>query len=1089
MKKRLITGGTQNPLLPQLLAGIDRADEIELGVAFIKATGLRLLFDHLVDRLSKDPSPTVRILTSDYLDVTDPQALRRLLLLDERGADVRIYEAGEQSFHLKAYIFVRTDRGGGVYGEAFIGSSNISETALTTGLEWNYRVMEPTEGPIDEGFQEIRQSFQALFGDPRAVPLTSNWIEHYELRRRKDLPSVAPGSTDPEPPPPKPTVVQQEALEALQTTRQEGYRRGLVVMATGLGKTYLAAFDAQQADARRVLFVAHREEILLQAEAAFQSVLPSARIGQYRGEVRETDADMLFASVQTMHRAKHLERFSPEHFDYIVVDEFHHAQAKTYRRLLHHFRPRFLLGLTATPERSDQSDILALCDENLVYAYDLFRGIQAGLLCPFHYYGIHDEAVRYEEIPWRSGKFHPETLSSKLATLGRARHALREWRVKAQKRTLAFCVSISHAEFMANQFNRGGVRAVAVHTRSEVNRHESMDQLRRGELDVVFSVDLFNEGVDIPDIDTVMMLRPTESKVLFLQQIGRGLRRQENKERLVIMDFIGNHRAFLNKPQALFNVGATYNALAEFARRAENQVLALPEGCYVNYDLKIIEFLKSLSTTGIADDYDALQASLGRRPTLSELYWAGVNIKLLEKQCGTWWEFVDQQGDLSTEEKRCLSQHGKFFQVLHSTEMTKSFKMILLEALLENDGFRRPATAHQLVADSRAVFQRRPDLQADLPKELRAPDASDVDWRRYWEKNPINAWIGGNLTNKDEAWFKLEDGRFRPVFTIAELEVEAFTGMTQELVEYRLLRYQERIRTADSGAENVVPFEPHEQRIELPYFPNIRIACGHFKTGTADAEEYRSLPVTYGRLDPSRHFIARASGNSMNGGKTPIHDGDYLLLEVVTSQSAGSITGNVMAIERQDETGDNQYLLRVVNKIAESRYVLQATNPEFEDLPANDSMRTFARLKRVIDPLDLAIGSYFMREEIPELFGETFNPGSWNSGHVVLPEKSAHVLLVTLNKQGKAENHRYHDHFIDEHTFHWQSQNSTRPSSKRGREIIGHKAMGIDLHLFVREKKLGIDGKAAPFRYLGRVEYQSHEGEAPMNVVFQLHGR
>jgi hypothetical protein len=469
---------------------------------------------------------------------------------------------------------------------------------------------------------------------------------------------------------------------------------------------------------------------------------------------------------------------------------------------------------------------------------------------------------------------------------------------------------------MANQFNRDGVRAVAVHSRSEVNRHESMDQLRRGELDVVFSVDLFNEGVDVPDIDTVMMLRPTESKVLFLQQIGRGLRRQENKERLVILDFIGNHRAFLNKPQALFNVGATYNALAEFARRAENQMLALPDGCYVNYDLKIIEFLKSLSTTGIADDYDALQASLGRRPTLSELYWAGVNIKLLEKQYGSWWEFVDQQGDLSTVEKRCLSQHGGFFRVLHSTEMTKSFKMILLEALLENDGFRRPATVQQLVADSRAVFQRRPDLQADLPKELRAADASDADWRRYWEKNPINAWIGGNLTNKDEAWFKLEDGRFRPVFTIAELEVEAFTGMTQELVEYRLLRYQERIRTAESGADNVVPFEPHEQRIELPYFPNIRIACGHFKTGTADAEEYRSLPVTYGRLDPSRHFIARASGNSMNGGKTPIHDGDYLLLEVVTSQSAGSITGNVMAIERQDETGDNQYLLRVVKKIS-----------------------------------------------------------------------------------------------------------------------------------------------------------------------------
>jgi hypothetical protein len=246
------------------------------------------------------------------------------------------------------------------------------------------------------------------------------------------------------------------------------------------------------------------------------------------------------------------------------------------------------------------------------------------------------------------------------------------------------------------------------------------------------------------------------------------------------------------------------------------------------------------------------------------------------------------------------------------------------------------------------------------------------------------------------------------------------------------------------------------------------------------------LPTAYGKLDATRHFIARASGNSMDGGKNPIRDGDYLLLELVSSSNAGSITGTVMAIERQDEAGgDNQYLLRVVTKTKDGSYILKANNPAYEDLQATDDMRTLARLKAVVDPLDLVVGQAFSREDIPPLFGESFNPGSWNVGHVVLNDKKVHVLLVTLNKQGKAQQHRYHDHWIDEHTFHWQSQNATTPASKRGQEIIDHLAKGIAIHLFVRETKLG-SGKAAPFVYRGQVTYQSHLGSNPMSVTFKL---
>ncbi|WP_290636713.1 DUF3427 domain-containing protein [Aquisalimonas sp.] len=1085
----LITGGSDRPLIRELLDAIHRADEIELAVAFIKVSGLEMLFQALAHRLEEEPKACVRILTSDYLDVTDPIALRRLMLLAEAGADVRVYESRGHSFHLKAYIFVRTDKGV-LCGDAFVGSSNISQTALTSGLEWNYRVVDP--GDVSDsgrlGFAEIRAAFRRLFDDPAVTPLSHTWIEDYERRRRPNIPSVAPGSDEPEPAPAQPSSEQQQALDALSETREAGFRRGLVVMATGLGKTFLAAFDARQMGAKRVLFIAHREEILLQAEATFQRVLPRARVGQYYADQRDEEADMVFASVQTLHRQAHLRRFARDHFDYIVVDEFHHATASTYRRLLQHFAPRFLLGLTATPDRSDQADILALCDDNLVYTRNLFDGVQSNLLCPFSYYGIFDEYVDYEEIPWRNGRFDADTLSTRLATLARARHALREWRDKAGSRTLAFCVSTSHADFMADQFAGAGIPAVAVHSRSAINRHDALEQLRDGSMQVIFSVDLFNEGVDVPDIDTVMMLRPTESKILFLQQIGRGLRPAPNKERLTILDFIGNHKGFLNKPQALFEVAGTRSAIAAFADRAEKQEIELPPGCYVNYDLQLIEFLKSLNPTGIADEYDGLKASTGRRPTLLEFYRFGASIDQLRRQYGSWWAFVDDQGDLEPNEQPCFQAYGDFFREVETTAMNKSFKMVLLEALLEMDGFRQPPTTDALAAASLEVLRRRPDLASDLEGKFDNLDTIDpAAWRGYWEKHPINAWTGGNQGKQKRPWFTVSNGHFVPAKPITSEHSDQFASMLQELVDYRLARYRERRGaqgTETSG--DVVPFPGASSRPELPYFPNIRVACGHFKSGQADAEEYRTIGPGHGRIDPSRHFIAQASGESMNGGRNPIHDGDYLLLEHVTPTKAGSITGDTMVIERQDDAGDSQYLLRVVTKGADGSYILKATNPEYSDLVADESMRTRARLQAVLDPLELALGQRFMREDIPSLFGEAYNPGSWQSGHVVLRDQNVHVLLVTLNKQGKGEDHRYQDYFIDDHTFHWQTQNSTTPESKRGREIIEHDSRGIAIHLFVRENKLGPNGKAAPFQYLGPVDYVSHAGTAPMSVTFRL---
>ena len=536
-----------------------------MAVAFIKKTGLTLLLPDLTDELTREPSARLRILTSDYLDITDPEALRGLILLQAQGAQVRVFQSQGISFHMKAYLFAGIADDQGTWGRAFIGSSNISRQALQHGLEWNYQI----DCPPDTGYWEAANRFEELFQHPKTVPLTDGWIDDYAKRRKPPQP-VEPGSTERELPP-EPHEVQRRSLAALADSRAQGYRRGLVVLATGLGKTWLSAFDAVQLQARRVLFVAHREEILHQAAQTFLRVMPDSRVGYYMGQQRDTQVDVLCASVQTLGKDVHLERFSPGHFDYIVIDEFHHAAAPTYHRLLNYFAPQFMLGLTATPDRTDQSNILSLCDENLVFDYPLFEAVSGQFLVPFHYYGIYDESVDYNEIPWRNGQFDPNLLGNKLATMARARHALRIWQKHRQTRTLAFCASITHADFMAAHFCQAGIAAAAIHGKSKLSRGEALERLTAGELSVLFSVDLFNEGVDLPAIDTVLLLRPTESRILFLQQIGRGLRHcaSTGKDKLVILDFVGNHQSFLHKPQALMGEAMNHRQLAQFARDAE----------------------------------------------------------------------------------------------------------------------------------------------------------------------------------------------------------------------------------------------------------------------------------------------------------------------------------------------------------------------------------------------------------------------------------------------------------------------------------------------------------------------------------------
>jgi diadenosine tetraphosphate (Ap4A) HIT family hydrolase/HKD family nuclease len=345
----LVRGG-DDPLLAHLRAHLATAVRVDIAVAFVLERGLAEIDGYLKDVVRR--GGYLRVLTGDYLDVTEPKALLRLLDLAALASqaagtvELRVFETAGESFHPKAYVVHLSD-GDGV---AFVGSSNLSELALGRGIEWNYRVVPARDRA---GFGTVIAAFETLFRHPHTTPLDAAWVARYSARWSTELRRTVTLVPEPLPPPPEPHEVQREALAALVQTRADGNAAGLVVLATGLGKTWLAAFDTDRPEYRRVLFVAHREEILAQALATFRRIRQTAVLGLYTGDEKAPEADVLFASIQTLGRTRHLGQFSPDAFDYIIVDEFHHAAAATYRRLIDHFQPRFLLGLTATPERTD----------------------------------------------------------------------------------------------------------------------------------------------------------------------------------------------------------------------------------------------------------------------------------------------------------------------------------------------------------------------------------------------------------------------------------------------------------------------------------------------------------------------------------------------------------------------------------------------------------------------------------------------------------------------------------------------------------------------------------------------------------------
>lgn len=800
----VMTGGRNQKrfLYYQLMMSMREADRIDIIVSFLMESGVRMILKDL--KAALDRGARVRILTGNYLGITQPSAL--YLIKKELGnrVDLRFYNERGRSFHPKSYIFHYENM-----SEIYIGSSNISRSALTSGIEWNYRFNSITD---KENFRQFYETFEELFlyhsilvDDKELHRYSKNWhkpavskdlarYDNYEETKDIGIDVLF-----------QPRGAQIEALYALEDSRAEGAVKGLVQAATGVGKTYIAAFDSVRY--KRVLFVAHREEILGQAAVAFKNVRHSDDYGFFHGRKKDINKSVVFASVLTLGRAEYLNKefFTEDYFDYIVVDEFHHVVNKHYKRILDYFKPQFMLGLTATPERMDGRNIYEICDYNVAYEISLKEAINKGMLVPFHYYGIYD-GTDYSGLHLVRGHYDEKELTELYKNnVNRYDLVYKYYRKYHSKRALGFCCSRQHAEDMAKEFCERGIPSVAVYTNADGKFSEKRDiaieQLKSQEIRVIFSVDMFNEGIDIASLDMVMFLRPTESPVVFLQQLGRGLRTFKGKEYLNVLDFIGNYE----------KAGKVLSFLVDEKDSAKGKRyhgcdIEYPDDCIIDFDMHLLDLFQQLDKKSqsirekIYRQYYCVKELLnGKVPSRMELFtymdheiYQYCMNHAKENPFRRYLEFLYNLHELSSEEKELYSGIGReFISIIETTDMQKVYKMPILYSIYNNGKIRMEVTEKDVLKSWKEFFDTGTnwkDFSADISYE-KYKRITDKQHLRKAKTMPVKF-----LKASGKGFFIDKDG-----YAIAireelkdSIKNKAFIYHMKDILEYRTMEYYRR---------------------------------------------------------------------------------------------------------------------------------------------------------------------------------------------------------------------------------------------------------------------------------------------------------
>ena len=602
-------------VLTTILEELRYCDEFYISVAFVTTSGIATLINTFKELENKGVKG--KVIVSQYLNFTQPEALRKLL----KFTNIELRIATKENSHSKGYLFKKAE-----YYNLIIGSSNLTASALATNKEWNLKVSALHSSSIVE---KIIGEFDTDFQN--GTPVTLSYIDTYEvIYNKQKLLSKAHESVFV-----KSVVIpnsmQEEALKNINNLRNKGATKALLISATGTGKTYLSAFDAKAFEPKRFLFVVHRRTIAEKSMETFQSVFGSSKsMGLYSGSQQELDKDFLFATVQTISKANHLEKFNKDYFDYIVIDESHRSGADSYKRLLEHFQPRFLLGMTATPERTDGEDIFSLFDHNIAYEIRLNRAMEEGMLSNFHYYGVSDLIIDGEE---QENIRDFTYLSSDERVKNIVKYANFYGSDNGITRGLVFCSRNDESKKLAEMFNKNGFRSIALTgDSSEEQRNVAIKLLESDnlseKLDYIFTVDIFNEGIDIPKVNQIIMIRPTESAIIFVQQLGRGLRKVDGKGYLTVIDFIGNYSNNYLIPIALYG-DTSYNK-DTLRRTISSGSKLIPGSSTINFDsitkTLIFESIDSANMGLLKDlkkDYDLLKYKLGRIPMMMDFIQHG----------------------------------------------------------------------------------------------------------------------------------------------------------------------------------------------------------------------------------------------------------------------------------------------------------------------------------------------------------------------------------------------------------------------------------------------------------------------------------
>ncbi len=797
-----ITGGQDQRmyLYYQLINSLKQADSVDIVVSFLMESGVRMLLGELDNALKRGAK--IRILTGNYLGITQPSALYLIKYKLGEKVDLRFYNEKNRSFHPKSYMFHYKG-----YSTIYIGSSNISRSALTSGIEWNYRFSSKTDSQNYEKFYntflDLFENHSIVIDDDELKRYSKNWhcpavskdLDRYDLHDSKTSNNIMFF---------EPRGVQIEALCALENTRAEGAKRALVQAATGVGKTYIAAFDSKKYE--RVLFVAHREEILKQAAQAFKNVRNSDDYGFFDGKEKCTDKAVIFASVAALGRSEYLNEayFAKDFFNYIVIDEFHHAINKQYQRIVNYFNPQFLLGLTATPERMDGRNIYEICDYNVSYEISLKEAINKGMLVPFHYYGIFDN-TDYSKLHIVRGRYDEKELNETYIGNDRRYDLIYKYYCKyGSKQALGFCCSKEHAREMAREFSSRGIPSVAVFSDASgeytEKRNVAIQKLKNGEIRVIFSVDMFNEGVDITSVDMVMFLRPTESPIVFLQQLGRGLRKYRGKKFLNVLDFIGNYekagrvRFLLEGKSDMHREGYHLSDTLEF-----------PDDCLVDFDMKLIDLFTEMDRKHlklkdqIINEYFRVKELLGKRPTRMDLFTymdASVYEVAIthskDSPFKRYLEFLNELGELNKKEENFYKGIGKeFITMLENTNMSKVYKMPVLMAFYNKSNVLMEVSEKRLLACWKEFFSTGTNWK-DLDKNMTLQKYKDIPDKDHLKKilaMPVHFLLEsgkGFFVKNDDVILGLREEMRPLVDNIVMVE------QMKDVIDYRTMDYYQR---------------------------------------------------------------------------------------------------------------------------------------------------------------------------------------------------------------------------------------------------------------------------------------------------------